>query len=162
MNPIAIIGTIDESITYADRPTVKVVIKNDDDILLLNNGLLPGGGIDAAESDLDAISRELQEELGATVTDIHKIGEVIQYRNLLSKRYIIKGYIAKLESISGQTNPQDVGESQFTQNWFPLSEALNMVSRSIETAKTKSMDNDANQGKLYNLMSTFELLERLK
>jgi 8-oxo-dGTP pyrophosphatase MutT (NUDIX family) len=162
MNLLATIGTIDESIAYTDRPTVKVVITKNDDILLLNNGLLPGGGIDAAESDLEAISRELQEELGATVTNIHKIGEVIQYRNLLGKRYIVKGYTAKLESIDGPTNPQDIGESQFAKNWLTLDKALELLSESIEVAKSKPMNNDANQGRLYNLMSSYELLTRLK
>ena len=70
MKSIATIGKIDESIQYIDRPTVKVIIKRDDRVLLLNNGLLPGGGIDENESDDDAIVRELQEELGATVREI--------------------------------------------------------------------------------------------
>lgn len=161
MNPLATIGTIDEALSYVDRPTVKVVIKKDDTILLLNDGLLPGGGVDSAESDLDAIARELQEELGATVVAIHKIGDVIQYRNFLGKRYIIKGYSAKLESIGGPTSPQDKGEAQFTKKWLPLDKALELVTASIELAKTKPMDDDANQGKLYNLMSVKAILQAI-
>ena len=56
MNPLATIGQADTSIQYTDRPTVKVVIKNDNKVLVLNKGLLPGGGIDPGESDQDAIT----------------------------------------------------------------------------------------------------------
>lgn len=86
MNPLATIGQLDSSIQYTDRPTVKVVIKNDNKVLILNEGLLPGGGIDPGESDQNAITRELQEELGVTVTDVQEIGTVVQYRNLLEKK----------------------------------------------------------------------------
>jgi 8-oxo-dGTP pyrophosphatase MutT (NUDIX family) len=161
MNIIAHIGEIDESIKYVDRPTVKVIIKNGDVVLLLNNGLLPGGGKDENESDNEAIAREIQEELGATVRDVKEIGSVVQYRNFLSRRYVINGYVAKLASGGGATNPQDEGEAQFTQTWLSVQDALKLVSNSIAIAKTKPMDNDANQGKLYNLIATYELLKQL-
>ncbi len=162
MNTITTIGAVDEFMTYTNRPTVKVVIRKDDFILILNDGLLPGGGINDGESDLDTIFRELQEELGATVSDIRSIGVVIQYRNLLGKRYIIKGYSANLISIGGATNFQDVGEAQFTKTWLTLDGALELTTKSIDTAKTKPMNDDLNQGRLYNLMSSYELLKCLK
>lgn len=162
MNTLATIGTIDETISYTDRPTVKVIIKKGDLVLLLNNGLLPGGGVDGTESDLDAIARELQEELAVTVGEVQALGTVIQYRNFLGKKYVIRGYEAKLISTSGTTNPQDAGEAQFTKTWLTLGEALELVSESIQAAKAKPIDTDLNQGKLYNLMTSYELLKRLR
>jgi len=142
---------------------VKVVIKKDDKLLILNKGLLPGGGIDPGESDKDAITRELQEELGVTVKDVQNIGTVVQYRNLLDKKYLINGYTAELETTGGLTDPQDEGEAQFTVQWLTLDEAIAYVSESIDEAKLKPMDDATNQqGKLYNLMTTFELLKNLK
>ena len=158
---ISTIGTVDESINYTDRPTVKVIIKKDNSVLILNDGLLPGGGVDANETDLDAITRELKEELGATVIDAERVGMVIQYRNFLHRRYVIHGYIATLASIGGLPTPQDTGEAHFTHTWLSIDDALRLVANSIVIAKTKSMDSDANQGKLYNLMTTYELLKRL-
>lgn len=158
---LATIGQIDTSTQYTDRPTVKVVIKNDDKLLMLNEGLLPGGGIDPGESDHDAIIRELQEELGVTVKHIQEIGTVVQYRNLLDKKYLINGYSAVLNATGGLTNPQDEGETQFTIQWLNLEDAIVYVSGSIEEAKLKSMDDDINQGKLYNLMTTYEFLKVL-
>lgn len=162
MNILAIIGQVDTSIQYTDRPTVKVVIKKDNRLLILNKGLLPGGGIDPDESDHDAITRELQEELGVTVKNVQEIGTVVQYRNLLDKKYLINGYAAELEKTGGHTNPQDKGEAQFTIQWLTLDEAIAYVSESIDEAKLKPMDDDANQGKLYNLMTTLELMHSLK
>ena len=161
MDIIAHIGQIDESITYTDRLTVKVIIKRDTNVLLLNNGLLPGGGVNENESDSDAITRELQEELGATVRDVEEIGSVVQYRNFLNKRYIINGYVATFTLGGGSTNPQDEGEAQFTQVWLPVGDALELVSDSIAIARTKPMNDDVNQSKLYNLMATYELLKQL-
>lgn len=161
MNTLATIGQIDASIQYTDRPTVKVVIKKDDKLLVLNQGLLPGGGIDPGESDHDAIIRELQEELGVTVKHIQEIGTVVQYRNLLDKKYLINGYSAVLNTTGGLTSPQDEGEANFSLQWFNLKDAIAYVSGSIEEAKLKPMDDDSNQGKLYNLMTTYEFLQAL-
>lgn len=162
MNIVAHIGQIDESLKYTDRPTVKVIIRRDDTVLLLNNGLLPGGGINEAESDRAAITRELQEELGVQVQDVEGIGSVVQYRNFLNKRYVINGYVATLASTGGSTAPQDEGEAKFTQTWLTVDEALQKVINLIEIAKAKPQNDDANQGKLYNLMTAYELLRQLE
>lgn len=159
MNILATIGQEDAALQYTDRPTVKIIIKKNDKLLILNKGLLPGGGVDSGESDQNAITRELQEELGATVKNVQEIGTVVQYRNLLHKKYLIHGYAAELETTGGQTNPQDEGEAQFTIRWLDLEEAMAYVSKSIEEAKLMPMDDDTNQGRLYNLMSTLELLK---
>lgn len=161
MNPLAYIGRKDKSLHYTDRPTVKVIVKSGDSILLLNDGLLPGGGIDEGESHHEAIARELIEEIGATVRSIETIGTVIQYRNLINKRYVIHGYSATLSSDNKKTNPQDAGEASFSKVWVSLEEGLKIVSRSINAASSKSMSSDTNQGRLYNLMTTEALLKQL-
>ena len=161
MNVIAQIGEIDKSIQYTDRPTVKVIIKRGDTVLLLNNGLLPGGGINENESDRDAIARELQEELGVTIQDVEQIGSVVQYRNFLNKRYIVNGYVGRLASTGGGATPQDEGEAKFAQTWLIVDRALEFVANSIEIAKARPQNDDASQGTLYNLMTTYELLKRL-
>lgn len=161
MNILQAIGQPDEAIEYLDRPTVKVVIKKDDKILLLNDGLLPGGGIDAGESDDEAITRELREELGVTVEDVQEIGTIIQYRNFLGKKYVIHGYEATLETAGGMTDPQDEGEVSFAMRWLALEDAIAYVTSSIERVAKKSMNDDANQGKLYNLTTTLRLLKFL-
>lgn len=159
MNEILnIFGTMDASIDYIDRPTVKVVIKNEERILILNGGLLPGGGVDDGERDIDAIKRELEEELGASVENIHSIGTVIQYRNLLSRKYLVKGYLVDFVAFSGETKPQDKGEAAFMPEWVTLDEALKILEASINEVSLMDMDDDANQGRLCNLMTSRELI----
>ncbi len=162
MSILTKLGHKNESITYIDRPTVKVIIKKDDDVLILNDGLLPGGGVDEDETNADAIKRELQEELGATVRDIEEIGAVIQYRDFIAKRYIINGYVATLNSIDDTSiNPQDLGEAQFIQRWMKINDALNFIAHSIELLKDTPEDSDAKQGKLYNLQTSYNFLKKL-
>lgn len=156
------IGQIDNSILYTDRPTVKCIIMKNGLVLILNHGLLPGGGIETGESHGDALNREVQEELGITIHNAKKLGTIIQYRNFLHKRYIIDGYVAELGSANGPTNPQDEGEAQFTPLWLPVDEAIQRVEDFILVAKEKPMDNDANQGRLYNLLTSYELLKQLR
>lgn len=162
MNLLATIGTPNPSIHYIDRPTVKVIIKKDDKILLLNNGLLPGGGVEEGESDGGAIARELVEEIGATVKDVEFIGTVVQYRNFLSKRYTVSGYAASLASIGEPTTPKDKGEAKFNTVWLTINQVLEQVADSIAEAKLSPINNDLNQGRLYNLMTAYELLKACK
>jgi 8-oxo-dGTP pyrophosphatase MutT (NUDIX family) len=56
--------------------------------------------------DKDTITRELQEELGLTVRDVQEIGTVVQYRNILDKKYMTNGYTAELETIGGLTDDE--------------------------------------------------------
>lgn len=81
---------------------------------------------------------------------------------MLEKRYLVNGYTAELESAGGFTDPQDEGEAQFTVQRLTAVEAIAYVSKSIDEAKLRPMDNDSNQGKLYNLMTTVELVKNLK
>lgn len=159
MKQLATIGAA-KNVHYTDRPTVKVVIQNGDKILLLNNGLLPGGGVDNEETFEHAITRELQEELGASVTGIKEIGLVEQFRPFLEKRYLVYGYTAELVDFSNSTNPQDDGEANFTLRWHTVEDALKLITKSIDEIKVSvtDFDSDATQGKLYNLMTSYELV----
>ena len=153
MKSLAVIGEKDSSINYTDRPTVKVVIKKDDHILILNNGLLPGGGIDSKESDAEAINRELLEEIGVAVEKIDELGRVTQYRNYLKKIYLVFGYQATFSRFSGAPTPQDDGEAMFTYTWATKDEALHLIDKVIQEQKAHALDSDESQGRLYNLMT---------
>jgi len=147
MNTPKVIGAQDSSIVYKERPTVKALIINERrEVLIINEGLLPGGGVEDHEDNVAALGREIIEEVGITVSDIQKLATVIQYRDFLKKKYIINGYTARYIDNSRQTLPQDEGEARFTYSWC-----------GIENAKA-SLD-DAYQGKLFNLHTTRILLD---
>ena len=89
MNILAIFSeNTTEPSTYADRETVKAVIRNDNDEVLLLNGTHPGGGVEEGETQEVALVRELMEEMGATVEIVQELGNVITYRDELQKRYV--------------------------------------------------------------------------
>lgn len=164
MKLLAVIGKKDEAVTYVERPTVKVIIQKGDEILILNDGLLPGGGVDDGETNERAISRELLEELGATVGDIQELGQVTQYRNFLAKEYKIYGYTAQFEAFTTPPTPQDEGEAAFVHKWMSKTNALQHISESIEKLQhaNPEMKNDTIQGALYNRITTQSLLNALK
>ena len=62
-----------------------------------------GGGVEAGEDLYSAIKRELQEELGADVDVICKIGVVSDYYNLINRHNINNYYLCRAKSF-GETN----------------------------------------------------------
>ena len=69
MNILATFNDNDfEPTDYIDRPTVKAVILNDQDEVLLFSGGLPGGGVEDGETNEQALARECMEEIGGTIS----------------------------------------------------------------------------------------------
>jgi 8-oxo-dGTP diphosphatase len=70
-------------IDYIDRPGAYAVIQNNDQqiaVIETSNGyFLPGGGIDAGETEVEALERELIEEIGYQVSVIAEVGAAVEY-----------------------------------------------------------------------------------
>ncbi|HWC57696.1 MAG TPA: NUDIX hydrolase [Candidatus Paceibacterota bacterium] len=106
MKPLAVFNDNHfEPVDYVDRPTVKAVILNNKDEVLLFSGRLPGGGVERGETGEVALARECMEEIGATLhIDIEEmLGTVIQYRDLPKLKYIVHGYLYSLASAAVPT-----------------------------------------------------------
>ncbi|HEY8992436.1 MAG TPA: NUDIX hydrolase [Candidatus Microsaccharimonas sp.] len=161
MHQPTVIGTPDSSIRYIDRPTVKALVLNaKNEVLIINNGLLPGGGIEDNEDDATALRREIIEELGMTVSNINSLETIIQYRNFLNKKYVINGYTVRYEGNLVNTSPQDEGEAQFTYAWYSIEDAKKLLNKSISQIEaTKPVLDDTYQGKIFNLRTTRVLLD---
>jgi ADP-ribose pyrophosphatase YjhB (NUDIX family) len=103
--------------------SVDAVIINGNKILLIKRGgdpfkgywALPGGYVDWNESTEDAIAREVHEEVGLKVTDVHLIG-VYSSPDRHPKQVINIAY-----SVSTEGNPR-AGDDALACQWFPLSE----------------------------------------
>lgn len=76
-------GTKLDGIDYIDRRGVYAVIENNDKqiaVIETSNGyFLPGGGIDSGETEVDALKREIIEEIGYQVSVLAEIGEAVEY-----------------------------------------------------------------------------------
>lgn len=162
MKQLQVIGTQDPLIDYIDRPTVKAVVRNSDNqILIINDGFLPGGGVEGDEDNTLALKRELLEELGIEITDQQEIGIVIQYRGLIKRKYVIYGYSAIYKDKVADPTPQDEREAQFTYDWYSIQDALRLLESSINKASDdiKKLKNSHTESRLYNLMTTKVLLD---
>lgn len=66
-----------------------------------------GGGVECGENLLEAIKRELKEELGAEVDILCKIGVVSDYYNLIHRHNINNYYLCKAKSFGDTHMTQD-------------------------------------------------------
>ena len=66
-----------------------------------------GGGVECGEDLLEAIKRELKEELGAEVDVLCKIGVVSDYYNLIHRHNINNYYLCKAKSFGDTQMTQD-------------------------------------------------------
>jgi len=68
---------------YLERPGVYAVIENNHQqiaVIETSKGyFLPGGGIDSGESEMDALKREIFEEIGYQASVLAAIGEAVEY-----------------------------------------------------------------------------------
>lgn len=99
------IGNKEPKIEYKKRPGAYVIIirKDDDKIGIVTDGkdyFYLGGGIEEAETELDALRRELIEESGYTLKNIQKFDKVGSFIYAKPHGYlevIASVYIAELD-----------------------------------------------------------------
>jgi 8-oxo-dGTP diphosphatase len=113
---------------YIDRPTVKGLVFNKEDKIALlwhpaeNFGLLPGGGIDDAETPEEAFIRECKEEIGCDVKIESKIGTAIQLRAKDARRYEVHFFVGRVvgDTYTPTTTQED--ELSIETKWMTVSE----------------------------------------
>lgn len=160
MNTLSTLGHAKVNVQYDDRPTVKVVIFDRNKVLIMNGGTLPGGGINDAEDNHNAIRRELIEEIGASIEGISELGSVIQYRDFLSKKYVVYGYAANLAKLDRSLASPEEDEIDFTFKWVHRNNAIPYIENAISrhTKAYPELKNDAEQGRLYNLQTSLVIV----
>ena len=81
--PIPEFGNRRDGVDYIDRPGVYALIENHNKqiaIIETRNGyFLPGGGIDFGESEMEALTREIREEIGYQACMLTEMGEAVEY-----------------------------------------------------------------------------------
>ncbi len=92
------------------RVSVKAIVFDDQQRLLIyendkSNWEMPGGGLEFEESIEDCLKRELQEEVGLTVTTIEPIKFVYSYRSG-------SGYHKVCLAVPVMVNPSEVSEAK--------------------------------------------------
>lgn len=85
------LGPVDVSV-YKERMTARAVVTDLEGRVYLMNvskhkyHKLPGGGINATEEIVDALKRELLEEIGCQAEIISEIGSIVEYRDFEKRK----------------------------------------------------------------------------
>lgn len=116
---------------------VGVVVVGPDNKILLNkehryiiddfSWEIPGGGIDADETLIEAAARELKEETGITATELVSLGEFYVLSSLSNEKVsVFLTHVDVNDDVVNRTHTE-VGESIEDHKWVSFDEALDMI-----------------------------------
>lgn len=140
----------DKNAITNERHTVRVIIENHDhlfgylkingeDIFGYRNHLeSAGGGIEKGESHIDAIHREVMEELGCTCEVCAYLGQIVHDFNILSRRTYANYYYVKVIDSNLDTHLTKMEETLFN----------GVIWMNIEKIKEILQEDTSNVGKL--------------
>lgn len=105
-DPNAIVG---DRNTYMHRQAARAVVTDDEGAIAIMHAAksgyykLPGGGVNEGEEILDALHREMAEEIGCKVNVTGEIGIVQEYRDTVPMTQTSYVYTAVVDSEKGQS-----------------------------------------------------------
>ena len=114
-----------------------------------NKYVIPGGKIEDSETDIEALKREIKEELGIEITDIVKISETIKEPSSDFKDPTLTFHFVSFSAKALQTNITP-NEEILEYGWYSLEEALklplldateSLLKKYIELKKSKAFVN---------------------
>lgn len=102
-----------------DHKLLYVLRDNNPDIPWPNTWNVAGGGIEEAESDLEALKRELKEEVNITPTNIYYLGKIIYPEGRYTSRFLVKLTEKDLKDLRLVSEGQEM-------KFFTLEEVVNL------------------------------------
>lgn len=88
---------------------------------------LPGGGIEAGENRMDALSRECLEEVGCEIEVTDEIGQIIEYRSAWNLKQTNYCYTGKVISLGPTSFTQKEIDQGFQIVWMTLDQAIDQI-----------------------------------
>lgn len=86
---------------------------------------IPGGGIDADETPVDAAARELKEETGIIATEFESLGQYYPLSSLSNEKIWI--FLTHVNDSAVDRTHTEAGESIEDHKWVSFDEALDMI-----------------------------------
>lgn len=96
------------------------VIRDDIDFGPSENYETPGGGVKKNETLIEALHREIKEELGATIDKIEPIGRIVDFYNQINRCNNNHYYLAHISSFGKQEL------EEYEKRWFSSIEYLDI------------------------------------
>ncbi len=92
---------------------------------------LPGGGIEKGEDKIDALNREVMEEIGCRIGTPKPVGVIIEHKDRTNLTQLSYCYLARLKGKPGKAN-LDEGEKAlgFETEWWSMKKALSLIGSS--------------------------------
>ncbi len=113
----------DQPISYTRRAARAVLFNAAGQVAIMHftttgSYKLPGGGIDEGEDTIAALHREIREETGYEITDIHELGELVEYRYYCGMHQISYCYTATVTQFVGTELTQKEQNAGMELQWF--------------------------------------------
>jgi len=104
-------------------------INNTDKFGLRDYYELPGGGVKKGESLIEALAREMEEEIGCHIENIKEIGKVIDYYNLIQRENHNYFYLVKVKDrVPSRLEPEEIERIEAIV-WVRIDEAIRLYEK---------------------------------
>lgn len=127
---ITCVRQIVRAVVFDENKNVALTkIYNTDKFGLRDYYELPGGGVQKDETHLEALRREMEEEIGCLIDHIQEIGEVIDFYNLIKRENHSCFYLARVVGrVPTRLEPDEIARIEKT-IWVPIKEAIRLYEK---------------------------------
>jgi len=117
---------------YIPRNSARAVISNKGKVAFLYSGrdkyhMLPGGGVEPGETTLEALEREIFEEVGCSIRVVQEIGEIVEHLTHAGVNQTSHCFLAEVVKEGTPIFTPDEIEEGMELLWVPIDKAIELI-----------------------------------